>query len=108
MTRNARCRARRNASIIRISSITASLTPLPLGARQIDCTTKASEPRTFSPISTRVSSFLNSEPAPYRRAAEALGDLFASCGFGISAEEQRVWAMLARSLLIVPPRSLLE
>src|SRR5579872_1153848 len=53
--------ARRSASIISNSSISASLTPLPPGLLQSDCTTKTSEPRTFSPISMRVSSFLNFE-----------------------------------------------
>src|SRR5579872_1347781 len=53
--------ARRSASIISNSSSSASLTPLPPGLLQSDCTTKTSEPRTFSPISMRVSSFLNFE-----------------------------------------------
>ncbi len=52
--------ARRSASIINSNSMSASLTLLPVGVLQIDCITKTSEPRTFSPISTRVSAFRNS------------------------------------------------
>ena len=51
--------ARRSASIISSSSISESLTLLPVGDLQIDCKTKTSAPRTFSLISMRHSSFLN-------------------------------------------------